>query len=115
MCNPQCTTLILSDVRIRGCADGLRIRRNKYDNEENQKKLIKWLGGITVDEYHKVLEYKYIEGKNVAYERILIEMEEVYGMSADEWCKAMYALVKNQYGIYRYLVGKYREEYYNDR
>ena len=42
-------------------------------------------------------------------------MEEVYGMSADEWCKAMYALVKNQYGIYRYLVGKYREEYYNDR
>ena len=80
-----------------------------------KKKLIKWLGGITVDEYHKVLEYKYIEGKNVAYERILIEMEEVYGMSADEWCKAMYALVKNQYGIYRYLVGKYREEYYNDR
>ena len=80
-----------------------------------KKKLIKWLGGITVDEYHKVLEYKYIEGKNVAYERILIDMEEVYGMSADEWCKAMYALVKNQYGIYRYLVGKYREEYYNDR
>ena len=80
-----------------------------------KKKLIKWLGGITVDEYHKVIEYKYIEGKNVAYERILIEMEEVYGMSADEWCKAMYALVKNQYGIYRYLVGKYREEYYNDR
>ena len=80
-----------------------------------KKKSIKWLGGITVDEYHKVLEYKYIEGKNVAYERILIEMEEVYGMSADEWCKAMYALVKNQYGIYRYLVGKYREEYYNDR
>ena len=80
-----------------------------------KKKLIKWLGGITVDEYHKVLEYKYIEGKNVAYERLLIEMEEVYGMSADEWCKAMYALVKNQYGIYRYLVGKYREEYYNDR
>ena len=80
-----------------------------------KKKLIKWLGGITVDEYHKVLEYKYIEGKNVAYERILIEMKEVYGMSADEWCKAMYALVKNQYGIYRYLVGKYREEYYNDR
>ena len=80
-----------------------------------KKKLIKWRGGITVDEYHKVLEYKYIEGKNVAYERILIEMEEVYGMSADEWCKAMYALVKNQYGIYRYLVGKYREEYYNDR
>ena len=80
-----------------------------------KKKLIKWLGGITVDEYHKVLEYKYIEGKNVAYERILIEMEEVYGMSADEWCKAMYALVKNQYGIYRYLVEKYIEEYYNDR
>ena len=80
-----------------------------------KKKLIKWLGGITVDEYHKVLEYKYIEGKNVAYERILIEMEEVYGMSADEWCKAMYALVKNQYRIYRYLVEKYREEYYNDR
>ena len=42
-------------------------------------------------------------------------MEEVYGMSADEWCKAMYALVKNQYGIYGYLVEKYREEYYNDR
>ena len=83
--------------------------------KRKKKKLIKWLGGITVDEYHKVLEYKYIEGKNVAYERILIEMEEVYGMSADEWCKAMYALVKNQYGIYRYLVGKYREEYYNDR
>ena len=80
-----------------------------------KKKLIKWLGGITVDEYHKVLEYKYIEGKNVAYERILIEMEEVYGMSSDEWCKAMYALVKNQYGIYRYLVEKYREGYYNDR
>ena len=80
-----------------------------------KKKLIKWLGGINVEEYHKVLEYKYIEGKYVAYERILIEMEEVYGMSADEWCKAMYALVKNQYGIYGYLVEKYREEFYNDR
>ena len=80
-----------------------------------KKKLIKWLGGITVDEYHKVLEYKYTEGKYVAFETMLMEMEEVYGMSADEWCKAMYALVKNQYGIYRYLVGKYREEYYNDR
>ena len=80
-----------------------------------KKKLIKWRAGSTADEHHKALEYKYIEGKNVAYERILIEMEEVYGMSADEWCKAMYALVKNQYGIYRYLVGKYREEYYNDR
>ena len=80
-----------------------------------KNKLIKCLGGITVDEYHKVLEYKYIEGKYVTYERILMEMEEVYGMSADEWCKAMYVHVKNQHGIYRYLVEKYREEYYNDR
>ena len=89
----------------------------KQDTTMNKikNKLIKWLGGITVDEYHKVLEYKYIEGKYVAYERILMEMEEVYGISADEWCKAMYALVKNQHGIYGYLVEKYREEYYNDR
>ena len=91
--------------------------RIKQDTTMNKikNKLIKWLGGITVDEYHKVLEYKYIEGKYVAYERILLEMEEVYGMSADEWCKAMYALVKYQNEIHGHLVKKYREEFYNDR
>ena len=37
--------------------------RIKQDTTMNKikNKLIKWLGGITVDEYHKVLEYKYTE------------------------------------------------------
>ena len=75
-----------------------------------KRKLIKWLGGITPDEYHRVLEYKYIQGKYVAYERILIEMEDVYGMPADEWCKHTYALVKNLYRIHECLVEKHKEK-----
>lgn len=75
-----------------------------------KRKLIKWLGGITPDEYHGVLEYKYIQGKYVTFERILIEMEESYGMPADEWCKHMYSFVKNQHEIYMDLVEKRKEK-----
>lgn len=74
-----------------------------------KRKLIKWLGGITPDEYHRVREYKYIQGKYVAYERIQIEMEEAYGMPADEWCKHTYALVKNLCETHECLVEKYKE------
>ena len=75
-----------------------------------KRKLIKWLGGITPDEYHRVLEYIYIQGKYVAYERIQIEMEEAYGMPADEWCKHMYSFVENQYEIYMDLAEKRKEK-----
>lgn len=75
-----------------------------------KKKLIEWLGGVALDEYRRVLEYKYIQGKYVAYERILIEMEDVYGMPADEWCKYMYSFVKNQYRTHECLVEKRKEK-----
>lgn len=79
-----------------------------------KKKLIEWLGGIALDEYHRVLEYKYIQGKYVAYERIQIEMEEAYGMPADEWCKYMYSFVKSQCGIYMEFVDNIKRRYDND-
>ena len=79
-----------------------------------KRKLIKWLGGITPGEYHRVLEYKYIQGKYVAYERIQIEMEEAYGMPADEWCKHTYELVKNQCGIHECLVKNRKEKILHD-
>ena len=65
-----------------------------------KKKIIEWLCLSCVEEFHEVLEARYIQGKYVAYDRMLSEMEEVYGMPADEWCKYMYTLVKNQHRIY---------------
>ena len=75
-----------------------------------KKKLIEWLGGVVIKKHERVLEYKYIQGKYVAYERILLEMEDVYGMPADEWCKYMYSFVKNQHEIYMNLVEKHKEK-----
>lgn len=79
-----------------------------------KRKLIKWLGGITPDEYNKVLEYEYIKGKFVTFDRVLSEMERSYGMAAEEWCDHIYKYVENQHETYMYLVENRKEKILHD-
>ena len=58
-----------------------------------KNKLIELLGGVTVEEHKKWLEYNYIKGKEFAYETIITEMMSVYKRPLDERYDIIYKFV----------------------
>lgn len=58
-----------------------------------KNKLIELLGGVTVEEHKKWLEWKYISGKAFAYETVRTEMISVYKKTIDEQYNTIYDFV----------------------
>ena len=67
-----------------------------------KKKLIEWLGGVTVEDHESWLKYRYLIGKSVAYGDILEEMRSI-GMSADKLYVYIYAYIESMFRHYQDL------------
>ena len=58
-----------------------------------KNKLINLLGGVTIEEHKKWLEYNYIKGKVFAYETTITEMTSDYKRPVDERYDIIYNFV----------------------
>ena len=58
-----------------------------------KNKLIELLGGVTVEEHKKWLEYNYVKGKEFAYETTITEMMSDYKRPVDERYDIIYNFV----------------------
>ena len=58
-----------------------------------KNKLINLLGGVTIEEHKKWLEYNYIKGKVFAYETTITEMTSDYKRPVDERYDSIYNFV----------------------
>ena len=58
-----------------------------------KNKLINLLGGVTIEEHKKWLEYNYVKGKEFAYETTITEMMSDYKRPVDERYDSIYNFV----------------------
>lgn len=75
-----------------------------------REKVITLLGGATKERCERENSIMYTEGKRRAAEAILNRMEELYGVSADEWCKEMYKFTSDMYESNERTIQKYIED-----
>ena len=75
-----------------------------------REKVITLLGGATVERCGIENSVMYTQGKFRAAEAILNRMEELYGVSADEWCKEMYKFTSDMYESNDRILQKYIED-----
>lgn len=75
-----------------------------------REKVITLLGGVTKERCGIENSVMYTHGKFRAAEAILNRMEELYGVSADEWCKEMYKFTSDMYESNERILNKYIED-----
>lgn len=75
-----------------------------------REKVITLLGGATKERCGIENSVMYTHGKFRAAEAILNRMEELYGVSADEWCKEMYKFTSDMYESNERTINKYIED-----
>lgn len=75
-----------------------------------REKVITLLGGVTKERCGIENSVMYTHGKFRAAEAILNRMEELYGVSADEWCKEMYKFTSDMYESNERTINKYIED-----
>lgn len=63
--------------------------------EKIRKALIHWLGGNTKKETDAILRHSLELGANVTIAALKAQMEQCYGMPAEEWCRTMWDCVDN--------------------
>lgn len=75
-----------------------------------REKVLTLLGGVTKERCGIENSVMYTHGKFRAAEAILNRMEELYGVSADEWCKEMYKFTSDMYESNERTINKYIED-----
>ena len=75
-----------------------------------REKVITLLGGVTKERCEIESSVMYTEGKRRAALKILNQMEELYGVPADEWCKEMYKFTSDMYESNERTLNKYIED-----
>ena len=75
-----------------------------------REKVITLLGGVTKERCEIESSVMYTEGKRRAALKILNQMEELYGVPADEWCKEMYKFTSDMCESNERTINKYIED-----
>lgn len=87
-----------------------RIDFNNFNTFINVNKIRKYLihllGGVTEEECGRKAMYHALASRACILQTLVWEMQRHYGMSADEWCKAVYEYTCDRH--------KHAEKEYND-